>query len=153
LDVELAGLVKKSILGGFIPIAAGKERLPLDRGEVVCWNSPAKRLKQRSRQGQSYWEFDDDGTLFVTSQRVVFATPDAKRWQRLLSKIHTARVEYLRSGQSVPVLIMGFDGLQKPVAFCLGELTANATVDVFRYSVTLTVADLADMLQSRFNTT
>jgi len=152
LDAELATLVKKSVLGGFITIASGAERLPLDKGEAVCWNSPAGRLKQRSRQGYSYWDVDVDGTLFVTTQRVVFATPDAKRWQRPLSKMHTARGEHLGAGRVIPVLVMGFDGLQKPVAFYFGQVTASATVDGYQCSVTLTVTDLADMLQSRFNT-
>ena len=122
LYAELVSLVKRSVLAGFIPVPSGNERLPLDKNEAVCWNSPAGRLKQRSRQGQSYWKPDDNGTLFVTTQRVVFATPDAKRWQRPLSKMHTARVEYLGAGRDVPVLVMGFDGLQKPVAFYFWEV-------------------------------
>lgn len=152
LDVELTSLVKKCTLSGFLPISTGTERLPLDKGEAVCWNSSAGRLKQRSKQGQSYWDVDDQGTLFVTTQRAVFATPDAKRWQRPLSKMHTVRVEHLGSQRDVPTLVMGFDGLQKPVAFFFGEVTATATVDGYQCSITLTVADLAEMLQSRFRT-
>lgn len=151
LDAELATLVKKSILAGFITVASGTERLPVGKGEAVCWNSAAVRLKQRSRQGHPYWDVDADGTLFVTTQRVVFATPDAKRWQRLLAKMHTARVERLGPGRDVSALVMGFDGLEKPAAFFCGPLKASATVDGHQCSVTLTVTDLADMLQSRFN--
>jgi hypothetical protein len=149
LDTELAGLVKRSVLGGFIPPASGNERLPLDKNEAVCWNSPAGRLKQRSRQGYSYWDVDDNGTLFVTTQRLVFATSDAKRWQRPLAKMHTVRIEYLGTGRDVPVLVIGFDGLQKPVAFYFGELTASATIDGYQCSAKLTMQDLTDMLQSR----
>jgi hypothetical protein len=149
LDAELAGLAKKSILGGFIPFDAGRERLPLDKGEAVRWNSPAQGLKQRSRQGQSYWDGGDRGTLFVTNRRVVFATPDAKRWQRPLSKMHTAQVQHVGLAGDPPVLVMGFDGLQKPVAFYFGKITANVTLGSYQCSVTLSVTDVADMLQSR----
>jgi hypothetical protein len=53
LDAELAELVKKAILGGFMPFDMDTERLPLDKGEAVRWSSPATKLKQRSRQGES----------------------------------------------------------------------------------------------------
>lgn len=150
LHIQLAELVKKSVLGGFIPIETGAEHLPLDKSEALCWSLPAKRLKQRSRQGQSYWDLDDDGTLFVTTQRVVFATPNANRWQRPRSKMHTARIEYLGSGRDVLALVIGFDGLQKPVAFYFAGLTVDTTVDNCKCSVALTVTDLADTLQSQF---
>jgi serine/threonine protein kinase len=150
LDAELAGLVQKAVLGGFTTVQTGTERLPLDRGETVCWNSPAGRLKQRSRQGYSYWDLDGDGTLFVTTQRVVFATPDGKRWQRLLSKMHTVRIEDLGSDQDVRVLVVGFDGLQKPIAFVVPTVTASTTVKDCSCSFTLAVEDLAELLQSRF---
>jgi hypothetical protein len=150
MELELAELVKKSALGGFIPIATGTERLPLDKNETICWNSPAGRLKQRSMQGQSYWDVDGEGTLFVTTLRVVFATPDAKRWQRPRSKLHTARVEHCRG---VPLLVMGFDGLQKPVAFYVGEITASVAVGSYQCSVKLAGTDLANMLLSQFSAT
>jgi hypothetical protein len=66
--------------------------------------------------------------------------------------MHTARVEHLGSRQDVPVLIMGFDGLQKPVGFHVGTVTAKTTVSNYQSSVGLAVTDLADMLQSQFRT-
>ena len=78
-----------------MPFDMGTERLPLDKGEAVRWSSPATKLKQRSRQGESYWDVDGDGTLFVTTQRIVFAGSDANRWQRPRSKMHTAQVQHV----------------------------------------------------------
>ncbi len=147
LDAQISELVKQGILAGAMPIETGTERLPLGKSESLCWDSPGTRLKQRSRQGNVEWARDDDGTLFVTTERVVFATPDAKRWQRPRSKLHTVRVEYLGSQRDVPALVLGFDGLQKPVAFCFGKVTANTTVANYQCSVTLTVTDLANLLQ------
>jgi hypothetical protein len=150
LKTEIEGLIKKSVMGGFVIIAMGTERLPLNKGESVTWNSPAQRLNQRSRQGNSHWDDGDHGTLFFTNQRIVFATPDAKRWQRPLAKMHTAQVDY--GDANVPVLVLGFDDLQKPVAFVLEEVPANVTVGNCDYCISVTVTDVANMLQSRFST-
>jgi hypothetical protein len=152
LDAELAGLVKKSVLGGFLSCAIGDEHLPLNKGERICWCSPIGKLKQRSAQGQSYWDLDGDGTLFVTTDRIVFATPDGKRWQRPLAKMHTVLIENMGSRRDVPALVLAFDGLQKPVAFYFGVVTFPAVINGYQCSADMTVADLAEMLQSRFRT-
>lgn len=146
LKAELATLVKQSILSGFLTVTTGTLRLPLNQGEAVRWESPATKLKLRCQQGQSFWDGDGEGTLFVTTQRLVFATPDAKRWQKSLSKLHTVQVEHLGVLSRFPILVLGFDGLQNPVAFQCGELHVTVPIHGYPCSVTLTENDLANML-------
>jgi serine/threonine protein kinase len=159
LKAELATLVKKSVLGGFIPIPTGWAEVRLGDGEMLCWDSSAHKFKRRSRQGESYWEWDDQGRLLVTTDRIVFVNPDDKRWQRPLAKMFTPRVEELRlpydDGKArslgypsnvVTILILGFDGLQNPLAFFVGDVEVTATINDYQYTVTLTVTDLVEML-------
>ena len=153
LKTELTHLVKLSILDGFIPMTSGTERLPVEKNEVIRWECTARRLKLRSRDGEVYWEMDVDGTLFVTTQRVVFATPDAKRWQRPLAKMHTARVECLGLHCEGPVLVIGFDGLQKPIAFSFPEVRVRVRIDGYYCSAKLTMKDLVEILESSFGST
>lgn len=145
---ELETLVKESILSGFVNLASGPEHLPLAPGEALCWNAPAVKLKQRTAQGQPYWDVDATGTLLVTTQRIVFAMPDARRWQKPLGKMHTLRIEHLKSDREDPILVIGFDGLQRPVAFMFQEMRAEVTVDGYPCSVVVTMQDLAQRLQS-----
>lgn len=150
LHEELVGLVKKSVLAGFVPIQGGTERLPLNEGEILCWNSAATRFKLRSRQGQSYWDSDVAGRLLVTNHRLVFATPDAKRWQKPLEKIHTVRVDQHGIISVSYILRLGFDDLVNPVGFCIEDVQATATINDYPCTVTLTLKDLREMLHSHF---
>lgn len=158
LREELVGLVKKSVLGGFIAIPTGPERLLLKNGEVIGWSSLAKRLKLRSCYGQLYWDVDKEGTFLVTNQRIVFDTPDAQRWQRRLSKLHTVRIEQARfelrstlGGHSNPVniLVLAFDDLQRPVGFWIGEMEITLTINGHPCAVTLTTTDVAELIHSQ----
>ena len=52
---------------------------------------------------------------------------------------------------SINILVLGFDGLQKPVAFWIGEVQANATINDYPCAVTLALTDLAEMLESHLS--
>ena len=157
LSEQLVDLLKRSARGGFVPIPGGTARLPLNDGEVLCWDSQAKKLRQRTYQGQPYWEWkhDDEGRLLVTNQRLVFATSDARRWQRPLVKMHTARVDEIRfrpgPANDVNILVVGFDDLQKPVAFWPDDMQVRLTINDYPCSATLVTTDLHEMLQSRLS--
>ena len=145
---ELQDLVKQSTLGGFLPLATGGQRLPLESGEVLCWSSPAIKLKQRRQRGKPYWLVDGDGTIMVTNQRIVFAQEDGCRWQKPVSKVHTVRVENLGTETDKAALILGFDGLQNPIGFYCSSLRASFTIHGYPCSVTLTLTDLAKAIDA-----
>jgi len=101
-----------------------------------------------------------EGRLLVTNQRLVFATPDDRRWQKFLVKTHTVRIEtqgLVYASRTTPgrhwsdsknVIVLGFDGVQKPVAFWVGEIEVNAKINGYTCQVTLGLIDLAGMLES-----
>jgi hypothetical protein len=152
LDGQISELVKQALLAGFMGKETCSEHIPLGKSESLCWDARAARLKQRSQQGQSYWDVGDEGKLLVTTDRVIFAAPDGQRWQRPRSKMHTVRVEHLALDPTMPALVMGFDDLQKPVAFWIEKLAADAKIDDYECHVEFTVTDFANSLQSQFST-
>jgi len=155
LHSDLITLIKESVLGGFVPLEARGEHLPLNGEERLCWASPATRLKQRINQWLPYWDVESEGRLVITNQRLVFTTPDVRRWQRSLLKLHTARVEciYDSGGSIIDILALGFVDLQKPVAFVISEMQVPGSMYGCSYSVRVTLANLVTMLQSHFPTT
>ncbi len=156
LESQLAGLFKESLLLGAVShfdkdnhaLSATLYRsgaIGIRGGELVRWNSPAQKLRQRSRQGIPYWDTDGDGTLFVTSDRILFASTTGTLWERPLAKLYQVFPDYVNR---VPIVVTSFHGLQKPIAFVVPDQQVQVTLSAHTCNVTLQAADLIAVLNN-----
>ncbi len=168
LEAELAGLFKESLLLGAVPPLNTSTTIALRGGELVRWNAPSQKLRQRSSQGTPYWDPDGDGTLLVTSERILFAFSTGTLWERplaklshvslkglpfkrlpfkgipklrgqLLAKLFQGLVDFVKG---VPIVVTSFHGLKKPIAFVVPDHQIEVTLSGHTCNVTLQAADL-----------
>jgi serine/threonine protein kinase len=143
LQSELEQLVRESWREGYFPCDAIHPALRAD--ETLLWHSSSQMLKQRSREGFTYWDADKSGRLLVTSNRIVLQESlSSEAWWRARQKLSEATIEYSNGRH---LLVLRFAGLKKPIAFAAEEMTLNAKVEGAAQRVTLHLQDLAELLK------
>lgn len=145
IQSELSAVFKHCVLDGLAGNIGSAPRRLRD-GEVVRWQSAAARLKQRTRQGMPYWDIDDEGTLIVSSDRLVFDPSMGGRWERPLTKLNYADKEYV-GGQTI--LVTRFDGRQKPIGFVVPDQEIEVTISGHTRRVTFCIDDFLAVLQQQ----
>ena len=144
LHNELQQLVRESWSDGYFPCDPIYPSLRGD--EVLLWHSSAQMMKQRSRDGFTYWETDKTGHLLVTPNRMMLKEPLlTEAWWRSRQKLTNANIEYSNGRH---LLVVRFSGLKKPIAFAVEEMTLNAKVEGEMQRVVLRVQDLAELLKA-----
>jgi serine/threonine protein kinase len=148
LETELRELVKRALLDGHGDLRLQSRRIRLRSSEVARWETWVERLKQRSSQGHLYWDRDQQGWLVVTNERVLFETSSAATpWQRGVGKIERVENPYIR-GISLPVVVLWFEDLQKPVGFVIPDSMFKFTLQGRTHEVALAGRDLLGLLNS-----
>lgn len=168
LEDELRQLLKQSVLAGYIPIkrlspfapngqGAAPDadspgyinmrdsgmRVPLHVDEVLRWESPARQCSVRIVKGKAQWSRDSEGTLLVTSERILFhARAQNQIWQRALSKLITVELERV---QGVPVIVMAFGG-EPPLGFETNDVQWDIVLDNRNYSLSFTPQELVNLI-------
>ena len=145
LEKELDGLLRQSVLHGFIP-APGLRSRTLKKEEEARWMGPAVLLKYRTLQGAAYWDTERQATLLVSDRRIIFEdAPGIVGWERPLEKLSAVEAHNV-SGQ--PLLHLQFQGLKNPVGFLVIETTLDVVVENRTRRLVFNVVDLAAWLQS-----
>ena len=81
IENELAQLYKQDFACGVLPVRPSDARAKIPNGEVLCWESRSWKMKQRSRQGTSYWESESG-----RDDRCYRPRPAVRRWCTTLGK-------------------------------------------------------------------
>ena|GEM_PF-5972054 len=149
LEKQIGDLIRRSYIEGHHSITLSLITLPLKQDEQVYWESTAIKMKQRTSAGAYFWEKDEDGVLVVTNQRIIFRSPSANLWIRNLPKIISIAIQYLAH---LPVLAIWFDGLQKPIGFCIGDHEITFTISPRKFTFTFSEHDLRELLETRCKT-
>ena len=143
--VAATQLCKQSLLAGHLSLPAGASGLPIRPAEVIRWQSPASRWRLRSAQGAAYWDREAEGTLVLTNERLLFAPAQGNLWQHSLKKLRAATLQRL---PDTSALITEFHDMQKPIAFAPQNMRLDVNLDAKTSAVTLTIEDLAQMVQA-----
>ena len=146
LEKELAELCKHSLLHGELQLNPSDLRFRLRDTESLLWESAGLKLKQRTQQGMPYWDNEGDGTWFVTNERITFIFQTGNRWERAISKLTMVDQAYI---QSVPVIAMWFDGLQKPIGLVVSDKSLTVTIKGRSCYLSLAASDLFPLLRER----
>jgi hypothetical protein len=145
---ELIELYKASLLHGYLKMEPSKgERFRLEASESLCWESPAIKLKQRSRQGFTYWTSEGEGTLFVTNSRIAFVFASGVCWEKLREKLTFVDPA---SYQSFHFISASFSGLQRPVGLYVGDIKVDISRDGLPVELCLSMNDLLNVLRERY---
>jgi hypothetical protein len=144
LEEDLTRLLKQAFVEGFYPLQLQSSHLSLSAQETLHWESPGWKLKQRTRRGTTYWQTELQGTLLVTSERILLDSPPHKLWQRPLSKLCRVDWQCLPQG---PIIVLWFDGLQKPIGLGLLGLQVSVMVGDHARTLKLVSGDLARVLE------
>ncbi|MCS6919505.1 MAG: serine/threonine protein kinase, partial [Fimbriimonadales bacterium] len=153
LQIQLEGLIKRSIIEQFLPFPGGALAQPLVASEPVCWLSGGVLMRVRTSKGHSWWEEDKRGFLIVTTSRMCLASgsnnPAAPQpvapllWQKPVKKIRTVQLQVINNQQAVVVYL---EGQQKPIAWIVPSFTVDIPVQSSTARITLGPADLAGIL-------
>src|SRR5262249_1074426 len=122
LERALAQLCRQSLLGGHVRIALKTPHVALRAHETVRWQSAGCKWRLRSAQGTPYWDREAQGTLVVTSERILFDPAQGNLWQHSLKKLRGASPQRL---QDTTGLALQFEDLQKPVGFSAEDMTVE----------------------------
>jgi hypothetical protein len=142
LKTELDRLIKVAVLRGDLPAREPASlQVRLRCGEILRWSGQAIKHKVRSARGQSSWESDGEGTLFITSERIILDAP-GQLWQRSLSKVFHVETQPLAQGS---VLILKLDGQQKPVGLFLPTSDLEVVVEGHFRRIPLEPSELAGL--------
>jgi hypothetical protein len=134
---------------GFSPVQLQTTRITLREDEILYLEAPGRKLKQRTAQGNISWETDVEGTLFVTSDRILVDSREGKIWQRPMSKLIRVEKQYL-PGQFIPgrsIVVLWFDDLQRPVGLGVDEAQLRMPAGSQTRTITFDMGDLERMLQ------
>jgi serine/threonine protein kinase len=145
LEEELTRLLKQAVIEGYYPLRLQSAQLSLREQETVHWEGPGWKLKQRTARGITYWDRDVEGTLLVTSERILLDSPPHKLWHRPLSKLLRVDQDQLPRGT---VIVLCLDGLQKPVGLWVEDLPLSVSVEGQTRPIRLDPGDLARLLQT-----
>jgi hypothetical protein len=85
------------------------------------------------------------GTLLVTSERILLDSPPHSLWQRPLSKLLRVGRRYLPEG---PIVFLWLDGLQKPVGLGIADVQLDVPVGNHTGTIKLDAGDLTRLLQA-----
>jgi serine/threonine protein kinase len=146
IEKQIQELVKRSFIGGFIPLGLQTTSILLKKDERVVWETAAFRLKQPTSKGVLFWESDGVGMLVVTDQRVIFRVDTGAMWSTPMTKLLSANHEYFRDQG---MCVLWIYGRQKPVAFGGVQATATVSIAGVTYPIELTSHDLREVIQSR----
>jgi serine/threonine protein kinase len=148
LEEELTRLLKQAMVEGFSPLQLQSHRISLREDEILYLEAPGLKLKQRTTQGNTFWETEIEGTLFVTSERILVDSPNGKMWQRPISKLIRVEKQYLPGFISkASILVSWFDGLQKPVGFSVPGLQLSVIAGNQTRTIKIDTNDLERMIQ------
>jgi len=145
LEQQLQGLAKQSFIGAFVPLALQTDTITIKKEERVVWEGSALKLKQRTRNGNLYWDNDGAGILVVTNQRLIFRDNSGSMWSKPLSKLLGTNHEYV-SGDGI--VACWFDSQQKPVGLLSLSVKAEASFGDQNFSFELTSQDLKEVLDA-----
>jgi hypothetical protein len=144
LEGELTRLLRQGIVEGCYTLRLQSGDVTVPEDEALHWEGAGTKLKQRSSQGVTYWESECDGTVFVTSKRVLFASRDVF-WHRPLSKVLRVDQQSAREG---PVAALWLDGLQKPVGIRVSAQPFSMKVGGQTRTIKLGTEDLVRLIQN-----
>jgi hypothetical protein len=153
-EEELTRILKRAVGEGFYRFHRQSAQVSLREDETLHWESPATKLKQRSLRGDTYWAMDQQGTLLVTSERILLDSPPHRLWQKPLSELLRVDRQHIPQG---PIIVLWLDGLQKPVGLGVTgpELSVQsvvteggAAVEEKTRTIKLDSSDLAQLLET-----
>ncbi len=168
LHDEMRGLLKQSVIGGFIPIkrmAAGSSaqdwvtmggrfvvlpldtiRTPLRAGEVLRWEMAAQKCTLVTQAGIPAWNREGHGVLTITSERVFYTSPNQRLWQAALYEIE--RVEIYPSSEGTFILEPMSSAFKNRTSFELVEMKWTLILDGAMMELTMTPKDIGGMVRS-----
>lgn len=170
LENEFIDLLRQSVMGGFIPIQRVASNAPpqksgtgihislaghargahLRASEQVLWESGAHFCTARIENGVHVWMRGPQGTLLVTSERLIFsvAGSDDRPWDRALSKLETVQIQNV---QGVSLVATTYRGEAITVGFELGAVRWDIVVDGKSYSLVFTPQELVTLLMQQID--
>jgi serine/threonine protein kinase len=165
---ELRGLLKQSVLSGFIPIkrmAAASSaqdwvnvpgrfvvlpldqiRTPLRAGEVLRWEIPARKCTLVTQAGIPAWNREHHGMLTVTSERLFFTAPQQRLWQVGLHEIEQVMLH--PSSEGTFVLEPISSTFKQRTAFEMVDAKWNLVLDGAIWEMMLSPKDVAALVRS-----
>ncbi len=168
LHDEMRGLLKQSVIGGFIPIrrmAAGSSaqdwvnlagrfvvlqldtiRTPLRTGEVLRWEMVAQKCTLMTQAGIPAWNREGHGILTISSERVFYTAPNQRLWQAALYEIE--RVEVYPSSEGTFILELMSSTFKNRTAFELGEMKWTLVMDGALMELTMNPKDIGGMVRN-----
>ena len=168
LQGEMRGLLKQSVIGGYIPIrrmAAGSSsqdwvsmggrfvvlqleniRAPLRNGEVLRWEMPAQKCTLMMQAGNPAWSREGHGVLTISSERLFYKGPNNRLWQAALYEIE--RVELYPSFEGTFILEPMSDNFKNRTAFELVEMKWTLILDGALMELSMTPKDIGGMVRT-----
>ncbi|HEX8234754.1 MAG TPA: serine/threonine-protein kinase [Abditibacteriaceae bacterium] len=165
LEAELLQLLKQSVMKGYIPLKrisqyapggnAGNDthinlngngaRIPLRASEVLRWESPARLCSVRIVNNRMEWRQEAEGTLVISSERVLFGhnDQDTPLFQRSMQRLKTVEIEPV---ENVPVVVLTFTGFSDVVGFIVGDVRWEITLDDKNYTLTFSTQELVEII-------
>ncbi|MDR3710078.1 MAG: serine/threonine-protein kinase [Capsulimonadaceae bacterium] len=131
LREELDQLIHAAFVAGHVPILLKDTSIFLLEGEIVYWESPAKRNQRTSVSGDRTWTFETSGVLFLTNQRMIFASK-VDTWQHSLDEIEKIVIEDSYQSRIVAVYRKGYS---VPVGFDIGASEFTVTTEYSNHTV------------------
>jgi hypothetical protein len=138
LEAELTRLLKQTVAEGFHSLQTQSVQLPLREQETLHWDGPGKKLKQRTLRGTISWAEEHQGTLLVTSKRIILDCRPHKLWQLPLSRVLQVDRTTFWEGS---IIVLWLDGPQKPVGLLVGE--TRHQVSEWDQSRTISIEELS----------
>ena len=164
----MRGLLKQSVIGGYIPIrrmAAGSSsqdwvnlggrfvvlqldtiRTPLRSGEVLRWEMAAQKCTLMTQAGIPAWNREGHGVLTLSSERVFFTSANQRLWQVALYEID--RVELYPSSEGTFILEPMSSTFKNRTSFELVEMKWTLIMDGAMMELTMTPKDIGGMVRN-----
>lgn len=167
LESELTGLLKQSIIEGFVPLKRmnvpkdkndlkqGRDtfvaiplndlHIPLRASEMLRWEATANRCKVEMNRGALECTREGNGILIVTTERVIFVTRSDRGpqvWQRAVEQINEVQ---LAAVQDSAVLVLYLKDLPKPVGFEMTTATWDLVLEGTLRPIIMTPQDLVSL--------
>lgn len=172
LHDELRGLLKQSVISGFIPIkrmaaASGAQdwvntpgrfvvlpldtiRTPLRAGETLRWEMGAQKCTLVTQAGIPAWNREGHGVLTITNERVFYTAPNQRAnqlpWQAALYEIE--RVEIYPSSEGTFILEPMSSHFKNRTSFEIVDSKWTLVMDGALMEMTMTPKDIAGMVRT-----
>lgn len=168
LHDEMRGLLKQSVIGGFIPIrrmASGSSaqdwvtmggrfvvlpldtiRTPLRAGEILRWEMAAQKCTLVTQAGIPAWNREGHGVLTITSERLFFTAPNQRLWQAALYEIE--RVEVYPSSEGTFILEPMSQTFKSRTSFELVEMKWTLIMDGAMMELSMNPKDIGGMVRT-----